>query len=77
MQFNQTLKERAELRIRTESKQRKEKGEDDALNDLYAWWMPLKKVYPSITLDQKQRMVELIQRWIPVEEAVAAVLGIE
>ena len=77
LQFNRVLKERAEIRISKEARRRREQSEQKALDDLFDWWKPLKERYPNITQEQKGRMVELIRRWVPAEEAAAAVLGIE
>jgi hypothetical protein len=43
---------------------------------LWDWWDPKRHLYPDL-VQQKEEVLALIRKWIPVEEAVAAVLGIE
>lgn len=76
LQFNETIKERAELRLTKAAAQRKEMDGQKARNLLWDWWDPKRHLYPDL-VQQKEEVLALIRKWIPVEEAVAAVLGIE
>ncbi len=77
IQFTQALKERSERRVAKAMTRRSLMPDQKARDVFYAWWSPVRLQYPDITVDQKERIIALVRQWIPVEEAVAAVLGIE
>lgn len=64
-------------RIAKAKQQRALMGESEARDLLWNWWKPKKVTYPAISHEQKEKIVMLIRQWVPVTEAVAAVLGIE
>ena len=78
LQFVSHLQTRREARRTSDAAKlaaRRRKGNEQQARDaLFAWWKPLKDVYPDITYEQRERMVDLIRHHLTVEEAVTTVL---